>query len=138
MLLRFHDIAWGRLHDDYPRGIIAGALENGSLDLWDAEKLLDGSRLAAFKALYGYKSHQIVVAMHICRGHRNTAGPLKQFNSTPSDRNYWRALEQKARYRDEHRSVASFREAHRYIALHFRPKQRLESIQIRQHGRASR
>ncbi len=27
----------------HPRGIIAGALENGSLDLWDAEKLASGA-----------------------------------------------------------------------------------------------
>ncbi|KAI9874737.1 MAG: protein transport protein S31 [Pleopsidium flavum] len=40
---RFHDIAWGRINDDYPRGVIAGALENGSLDLWNAEKLLQGA-----------------------------------------------------------------------------------------------
>ncbi|KAL8821368.1 MAG: hypothetical protein Q9223_000564 [Gallowayella weberi] len=39
---RFHDIAWARPDDDHPRGILAGALENGSLDLWSAEKLLDG------------------------------------------------------------------------------------------------
>ena len=38
---RFHDIAWSKGSDDYPLGIIAGALENGSLDLWDAEKLLN-------------------------------------------------------------------------------------------------
>ena len=37
---RFNDIAWtGR---GSSRGIIAGALENGSLDLWDADKLLVG------------------------------------------------------------------------------------------------
>ncbi|KAF4817907.1 Protein transport protein SEC31 [Colletotrichum siamense] len=39
---RFYDIAWGPPDSDHPRGIIAGALENGSLDLWDAEKLIDG------------------------------------------------------------------------------------------------
>ncbi|KAF1989052.1 hypothetical protein K402DRAFT_461475 [Aulographum hederae CBS 113979] len=39
---RFHDIAWGQSSEDHPRGIIAGALENGALDLWDAEKLLKG------------------------------------------------------------------------------------------------
>ncbi|KAI0485575.1 WD40 repeat-like protein [Xylaria cf. heliscus] len=39
---RFYDIAWGQPSEDYPKGIIAGALENGSLDLWDAEKLLAG------------------------------------------------------------------------------------------------
>ncbi|TPX15197.1 uncharacterized protein E0L32_004755 [Thyridium curvatum] len=40
---RFYDIAWGLPNDDHPRGIIAGALENGSLDLWDAEKLATGA-----------------------------------------------------------------------------------------------
>ncbi|KAH0565949.1 hypothetical protein GP486_000641, partial [Trichoglossum hirsutum] len=39
---RFHDIAWGRITGDHRRGIIAGALENGSLDLWDADALLTG------------------------------------------------------------------------------------------------
>ncbi|KAI1826801.1 WD40 repeat-like protein [Xylaria intraflava] len=39
---RFYDIAWGQPSADHPKGIIAGALENGSLDLWDAEKLLSG------------------------------------------------------------------------------------------------
>ncbi|KAF8863544.1 hypothetical protein BDZ45DRAFT_615214 [Acephala macrosclerotiorum] len=39
---RFHDIAWAPANADHPRGIIAGALENGSLDLWDAEKLING------------------------------------------------------------------------------------------------
>ncbi|KAI9775804.1 MAG: protein transport protein S31 [Geoglossum umbratile] len=39
---RFHDIAWGRITGDHRRGIIAGALESGSLDLWDADALLTG------------------------------------------------------------------------------------------------
>ncbi|KAH8899518.1 hypothetical protein GQ53DRAFT_635052 [Thozetella sp. PMI_491] len=39
---RFYDLAWGPPSDDHPRGIIAGATENGSLDLWDAEKLIEG------------------------------------------------------------------------------------------------
>ncbi|KAL5365919.1 protein transport protein sec31 [Aspergillus floccosus] len=38
----FNDIAWTE-SDDNKRGVIAGALENGSLDLWDADKLLNGS-----------------------------------------------------------------------------------------------
>jgi protein transport protein SEC31 len=42
-LLRFYDIAWGPPSADHPRGIIAGASENGSLDLWDAEKLIAGA-----------------------------------------------------------------------------------------------
>ncbi|KAL8945233.1 MAG: hypothetical protein Q9211_000243 [Gyalolechia sp. 1 TL-2023] len=36
----FHDIAWAKPNDDHPAGLLAGALENGSLDLWSAEKLL--------------------------------------------------------------------------------------------------
>ncbi|KFZ12813.1 hypothetical protein V502_06917 [Pseudogymnoascus sp. VKM F-4520 (FW-2644)] len=40
---RFHDIAWAPPNENHPKGIIAGALDNGSLDLWDAEKLLEGS-----------------------------------------------------------------------------------------------
>ncbi|KAI1811711.1 WD40 repeat-like protein [Poronia punctata] len=40
---RFYDIAWGQPSEDHPKGIIAGALENGSLDLWDAEKLITGA-----------------------------------------------------------------------------------------------
>ncbi|KAF3480522.1 uncharacterized protein GIQ15_05869 [Arthroderma uncinatum] len=42
---RFHDLAWAETEDS-SRGLIAGALENGSLDLWDAGKLLDGSSTA--------------------------------------------------------------------------------------------
>ncbi|KAI9665722.1 MAG: protein transport protein S31 [Bathelium mastoideum] len=40
---RFHDIAWSQPNDDHEQGIIAGALENGSLDLWDAERLKSNS-----------------------------------------------------------------------------------------------
>ncbi|PYI24715.1 WD40 repeat-like protein [Aspergillus violaceofuscus CBS 115571] len=38
----FNDLAWTD-SEDSSRGVIAGALENGSLDLWDADKLLSGS-----------------------------------------------------------------------------------------------
>lgn len=41
ILCRFHDIAWVQENEDFPKGVIAGALENGSLDLWNAEKLLN-------------------------------------------------------------------------------------------------
>ena len=40
---RFYDIAWGKVSNGKPRGIIAGALENGSLDLWSADALLSNS-----------------------------------------------------------------------------------------------
>ncbi|KAK2733484.1 protein transport protein S31 [Myotisia sp. PD_48] len=38
----FHDLAWAE-SDDSTRGIIGGALESGTLSLWDADKLLNGS-----------------------------------------------------------------------------------------------
>ncbi|KAJ3497776.1 hypothetical protein NLG97_g1646 [Lecanicillium saksenae] len=39
---KFYDIAWSPPDADHPQGIIAGAMENGSLDLWDAAKLQAG------------------------------------------------------------------------------------------------
>lgn len=36
----FHDLAWTSAQDGYKRGIIAGAFDNGSLGLWDADKVL--------------------------------------------------------------------------------------------------
>ena len=38
----FNDVAWSEPDDDHPLGVIAGALENGSVDLWDAQKLRNG------------------------------------------------------------------------------------------------
>ena len=40
--IRFNDIAWTTGNDDQSKGIIAGALENGSLDLWNVDQLLSG------------------------------------------------------------------------------------------------
>lgn len=39
----FNDIAWSEPDDDHPLGVIAGALENGAVDLWDAQKLRSGA-----------------------------------------------------------------------------------------------
>lgn len=39
----FHDLAWSD-HYDNKRGIVAGALDNGSMKLWDADRLLNGAR----------------------------------------------------------------------------------------------
>ncbi|KEY70409.1 hypothetical protein S7711_06577 [Stachybotrys chartarum IBT 7711] len=44
---RFHDIAWSPPDAEHPKGIIAGALENGTLELWDAEKLESGAEDAS-------------------------------------------------------------------------------------------
>ncbi|KAI5288529.1 protein transport protein S31 [Ascosphaera acerosa] len=38
---RFNDIAWAS-SEEVSNGIIAGALENGALDLWNADKLMNG------------------------------------------------------------------------------------------------
>jgi len=40
---RFNDIAWSQPTADRKQGVIAGALENGALDVWDAEKLRTGA-----------------------------------------------------------------------------------------------
>ncbi|KAH8730519.1 hypothetical protein GQ44DRAFT_700443 [Phaeosphaeriaceae sp. PMI808] len=40
---RFNDVAWSQASEQYPRGIIAGALDSGALVLWDAEKLQAGA-----------------------------------------------------------------------------------------------
>ncbi|KAF1851864.1 uncharacterized protein K460DRAFT_362627 [Cucurbitaria berberidis CBS 394.84] len=40
---RFNDIAWSQPSEQYPRGIIAGALDSGALVLWDADKLHTGA-----------------------------------------------------------------------------------------------
>ena len=44
LLFSFNDLAWTESEDSSSRGVIAGALENGSLDLWDADKLLRSAR----------------------------------------------------------------------------------------------
>lgn len=51
----FNDLAWAEL-DDTKRGVIAGGLENGSLDLWNADKLLAGSRCVQ-RHLYTSRKH---------------------------------------------------------------------------------
>lgn len=39
----FNDIAWSEPDDEHPLGVVAGALENGAVDLWDAQKLRAGA-----------------------------------------------------------------------------------------------
>lgn len=41
---RFYNLAWTNAGDESKPGIIAGALESGALDVWDAEKLLSSDR----------------------------------------------------------------------------------------------
>lgn len=39
MNIRFYDLAWSKPNSGHGEGVVAGALENGSLDLWDATLL---------------------------------------------------------------------------------------------------
>ncbi|KAF2470595.1 uncharacterized protein BDR25DRAFT_261640 [Lindgomyces ingoldianus] len=48
---RFNDIAWSQPSEQYPRGIIAGALDSGALVLWDAEKLRAGASDAVIEQI---------------------------------------------------------------------------------------
>ncbi|KAJ5105801.1 Protein transport protein (SEC31) [Penicillium alfredii] len=67
----FNDLAWTEF-DNSKRGVIAGGLENGSLDLWNADKLLAGSsdslmsrsskHSAAIKALQFNPKHSNLLA----------------------------------------------------------------------------
>ncbi|KAG5518360.1 hypothetical protein PMAC_003157 [Pneumocystis sp. 'macacae'] len=41
---RFNDIAWGCAFEGRKKGIIAGAMENGALSLWDADLICSGER----------------------------------------------------------------------------------------------
>ncbi|ODQ66157.1 hypothetical protein NADFUDRAFT_83005 [Nadsonia fulvescens var. elongata DSM 6958] len=40
---RFYDIAWGGVSAAKPQGVIAGALEDGTVQLWDPKSILSGS-----------------------------------------------------------------------------------------------
>ncbi|PYH99578.1 WD40 repeat-like protein [Aspergillus ellipticus CBS 707.79] len=88
----FNDLAWTESEDN-SRGVIAGALENGSLDLWDADKLLNGSSDAvisrtnkhsgAIKALQFNPKHSNLLATGGSKGElyisdlNNIANPSK-------------------------------------------------------------
>lgn len=52
LLFSFNDLAWTESEDSSSRGVIAGALENGSLDLWDADKLLRSARFVETWSCY--------------------------------------------------------------------------------------
>lgn len=43
-LSRFNRIAWGLLQENskHPRGILAGGMENGGLEMWDPRIIIDG------------------------------------------------------------------------------------------------
>ncbi|KAG4305982.1 hypothetical protein PORY_000892 [Pneumocystis oryctolagi] len=41
--MRFNDIAWSCMFEGRQKGIIAGAMENGALNLWDADLIFSGA-----------------------------------------------------------------------------------------------
>ncbi|KAL4893177.1 protein transport protein sec31 [Aspergillus ambiguus] len=96
----FNDIAWTE-SDDNTRGVIAGALENGSLDLWDADKLLNGSsdsvisrstkHSGAIKALQFNPKHSNLLATGGAKGElyisdlNNVANPYRLGTAARAD-----------------------------------------------------
>ncbi|GAB1213468.1 protein transport protein S31 [Aspergillus terreus] len=96
----FNDIAWTE-SDDNKRGVIAGALENGSLDLWDADKLLNGSsdsvisrstkHSGAIKALQFNPKHSNLLATGGAKGElyisdlNNVANPYRLGTAARAD-----------------------------------------------------
>ncbi|KAF4224435.1 hypothetical protein CNMCM8980_009819 [Aspergillus fumigatiaffinis] len=93
----FNDLAWTDSEDN-SRGVIAGALENGSLDLWDADKLINGSsdtvisrmtkHSGAIKALQFNPKHSNLLATGGAKGElyisdlNNIANPYRLGSAT--------------------------------------------------------
>lgn len=42
-LSRFNRLVWGYVCTERPMGVLAAGLENGELNLWDAQKVIDGA-----------------------------------------------------------------------------------------------
>lgn len=43
VFLRFNRLVWGFVCAERPMGVLAAGLENGELNLWDAQKIIDGA-----------------------------------------------------------------------------------------------
>lgn len=48
--VRFYSLAWGYVSPDKPRGVIAGAMDDGHLNIWDVNAILNGSAADALIA----------------------------------------------------------------------------------------
>lgn len=66
----FHDLAWTPALDGHKRGIIAGAFDDGSLGLWDADKTLTSTTEAS---IFNKKLH---------------SGPIKTLQFNPKIQNF--------------------------------------------------
>ncbi|KAG7857150.1 hypothetical protein KL919_003787 [Ogataea angusta] len=53
---KFTSLAWSKPSEKYERGLLAGAFENGSIQLWNSGSLLDNSDLAA-SSVAEYQKH---------------------------------------------------------------------------------
>lgn len=51
---RFNRIAWGQVHKDRSRGVIAAGMENGELALWDPAKIISNAEYVYLP--YSYSS----------------------------------------------------------------------------------
>lgn len=40
---KLNRLAWGYVHPTYPKGLLAGGLENGQLAVWNADKIISGA-----------------------------------------------------------------------------------------------
>jgi hypothetical protein len=49
---RFNRIAWGQVHRDRSRGVIAAGMENGELALWDPAKIISNAEYVYLPTLF--------------------------------------------------------------------------------------
>jgi protein transport protein SEC31 len=68
---RFYTIGWSKPFAKYSRGLIVGAFEDGSIDFWDAEKLIKSKDLSSSK-------------VHTSKVHK---GPVKTLQFNPIQNN---------------------------------------------------
>jgi protein transport protein SEC31 len=89
----FHDLAWTHTGDSYERGVIAGALDSGTLGLWNVDRLLEDKDQAlvastknhsgAIKALQFNPRHSNLLATGGAKGElfitdlNNAAAPIR-------------------------------------------------------------
>lgn len=116
----FNDIAWTE-YDESKRGIIAGALESGSLHLWDADKLLNGDRwvMRFFGGIRFAADRSAVI--HWFRRRRSTLEPSSRYSSTPDTPTS--SLPEVRKERLVCQVLGSTSRTEGFLALHFRPEQ---------------
>lgn len=64
MRYRFNRIAWGQVHKDRSRGVIAAGMENGELALWDPAKIIAHVEFVTCINPVGIADHCVVSLAH--------------------------------------------------------------------------